>query len=186
MKEASKAMSRRSVEEYGKYFTGKGIDVGCGPDPVDNWKHKFTSMGDVRHWDMEDGDAQKLQSLNYKTFDFLHSSHSLEHMKNWAVALKRWMQVLKSGGYCIVTVPSWEMYEHKKWPSRHNYDHKWAFTLDYAEVAPWIVNLNWTMLGEFGEVISLKNLTDNYNPNVEGDQTLGSAECAIEFVLRKR
>jgi hypothetical protein len=35
--EASKAMGRRS-SEFGKYFRGSGIDVGCGPDSVSRWK----------------------------------------------------------------------------------------------------------------------------------------------------
>jgi predicted SAM-dependent methyltransferase len=186
MREASKAMGRRSVEEYGKFFVGDGIDVGCGPDPVDKWKDKFIEMGSCKHWDMEDGDAEKLSSIPYNKYNWLHSSHSLEHMRNWDIALRRWTRVVRSGGYIIVVVPSWEMYEHKIWPSENNDDHKWAFTLDYAERGKHIVNLNHQMLSEFGEVIMLNNLTEGYDPDLKGDQTLGSAECAIEFILQRR
>lgn len=186
MREASKAMDRRTVEEYGKYFAGYGIDVGCGDDPVDQWMHKFTLMTGCKHWDMPDGDAQKLESVPYKKYDWLHSSHSLEHMKAWDIALKRWCAVVKIGGYVIVTVPSWEMYEHKIWPSLHNWDHKWSFSVDVNETAKNVVHLTEENLSRFGNVVSIKNLTDNYDPNAIGDQTLGKAECAIEFVLQRR
>jgi hypothetical protein len=56
--EASKAMSRRG-KEFGKYFKGSGIDVGCGPDCVIAWKKKFP-IRHVRAWDLADGDGQYL------------------------------------------------------------------------------------------------------------------------------
>jgi hypothetical protein len=181
MKEASKAMLRRNTS-YEEYFTGWGIDIGCGDDCIDKWMGKFPITG-VTKWDLENGDAQVIK--RNEKFSFVHSSHCLEHMSIWSIALANWMNLLIDGGYCIVTVPSWEMYEREIWPSVRNSDHKWAFSL-YENKKSWVVNLNKQLLSIFGEVIVLKEITDGYDPSISWDQTLGSAECAIEFVLRKR
>jgi hypothetical protein len=183
--EASKAMKRRGLE-FGKFFKGSGIDVGCGPDCVVAWKKKFPSMRFVRAWDLEDGDGELLESVGDSTVNWVHSSHSLEHMRSWKRALENWTRVCIRGGYVICTVPSWEMYEHRTWPSRFNSDHKHAFSL--VESGGPVVLLSSQMLSEFGDVIILKEITSGYDPSDKRDQTAiaNPAECCIEFVLRVR
>jgi SAM-dependent methyltransferase len=180
--EASKAMARRG-EEFRKFFKGSGIDVGCGPDSVARWKKKFP-IRNVREWDLADGDGELLASVSDNSVNWVHSSHSLEHMRSWSRALENWARVCIRGGYVICTVPSWEMYEHRTWPSRFNSDHKHAFSL--VENGGPVVLLNKEVLSQFGDVILLREITDGYDPNDYSDQTQGAAECCIEFVLRTR
>ncbi len=105
------------------YFAGKTvIDVGCGFDPVVPWAFPF---------DHAHGDANLLATyFPPATFDVVHSSHCLEHMRDPGEALAQWWQVLKPGGVMITVVPDEELYEQGYWPSIFNDDHKWAFTLD--------------------------------------------------------
>lgn len=190
--EASKAMRRRTVEEYGKYFQGDGIDVGAGPDPITKWADKFTGIRKVKVWDLPDGDAQYLGSVPDNTYDFLHSSHCLEHMRQWDMALGHWSRVVKSGGYLIITIPDWVMYEHRHWPSRFNSDHKWAFSLNESSIRAPVMYLRKDQLEHMGlffveKLWEVRNGFDERLPDVV-DQTAYSdvAECAIEMVLRNR
>lgn len=191
-KEASKAMNRRTVEEYDKYFQGHGIDVGAGPDAITPWAAKFKGIKSVKVWDMPDGDAQYLKTVKDRTFDFLHSSHCLEHMRQWDIALQHWSRVVKSGGYLIITIPDWVMYEHRKWPSRFNSDHKWAFSLKESSLRAPVQYLTKHELEHMGlffveKLWEVRNGFDERLPDMV-DQTSYSAdaECAIEMILRNR
>jgi SAM-dependent methyltransferase len=121
MDEAAKTNELRSAEFKRTYFSGRVIDIGCGPDLV------------VPHavpFDIEDGDAQWI--LNYfeaETFDCVHSSHCLEHMRDVEAALAQWWALVRPGGYLIIVVPHEELYEQSAWPSLFNTDHKATFNL---------------------------------------------------------
>ena len=57
--------------------------------------------------------------------DAVYSSHCLEHIDDYKTALLDWFRVLKVGGYMIIAVPHFQLYEKKKEiPSRWNPDHK--------------------------------------------------------------
>ena len=107
MKECSKSISRRLREPcfMQKYFRGNGIDIGGKPDPLVLYKELFPLLSNVDTWDIEDGDAEYLDSLEDNKFDFVHSSHCLEHLNNPIRGLGNWIRVLKKCGYLIVTVP---------------------------------------------------------------------------------
>lgn len=182
---AALAFARRGPE-YGKFFKGSGIDVGCGADNIGIYRNKFPKMRQVRGWDLADGDGELLSSVADMSVNWVHSSHSLEHMNSWSRALENWTRVCIRGGYVICCVPSWEMYEHRTWPSRFNSDHKHAFSL--VESGGPVVLLSEEVLSEFGEVVILKEITDGFDWTNPGDQTaqLNPVECAIEFVLRVR
>ena len=78
--ETSKAKPRRLREGfYEKYLGGNGLDIGFGGDLV---------VPNARGWDFEHGDAQDLSGLENEKFDFVYSSHTLEHMQDPAIALK--------------------------------------------------------------------------------------------------
>jgi hypothetical protein len=81
------------------------------------------------------------------------------------------------------------MYERGRWPSI-NPDHKVTFTVYKTESwSPVSVNLI-DLVREFSADVELERLNvvrDFFQPEVEGDQTMGpNAECAIEIVLRRR
>ncbi|MCL5022895.1 MAG: class I SAM-dependent methyltransferase [Nitrospirae bacterium] len=85
-------------------------------------------------WDFENGDAQFLEGIADSFFDFVYSSHTLEHMVTPEIALRNWWRVLKPGGFLALYVPHRDLYEKKKeLPSRWNDDHRHFFLPDRDE-----------------------------------------------------
>lgn len=192
MYEQSKAAKRRFNDGnfHSKYFRGVGIDIGAGPDCVDRVAHAFPGIRRVRNWDLPDGDGQLLESVQDNTYDFLHSSHSLEHMVDWKIALDNWIRVVKSGGYLIITVPEEEMYEKYNWPSKFNDDHKWSFTFKPGSDMPKTVHVLDLAMYCNGKatVEKLELINQFYYTNIDPtfDQTqLPNVECCIEIILKK-
>jgi len=99
---------------------GKGIDIGCGPDPV---------TPNVRRFDIEDGDANHIEDFIHEQFDYVYSAHCLEHMYHPKEALMGWWNLVKPGGHMILIVPDEDLYEQGVFPSRFNADHKSTFTI---------------------------------------------------------
>lgn len=193
MREASKSIFRRIHDNRfsTRYFVGDGIDIGCGPDPISLYSEFFSKMGRVRGWDLPDGDAQYLEGLQDESFDFIHSSHCLEHMNDPFIALKNWFRVLKQGGHLICVVPDEDLYEQGVFPSTYNDDHKHTFTT--CKTKSWSkksINLFDLLesLGEGVEVLKIELLDATYRYDLPRfDQTLTPVgECAIEFIIRKR
>jgi SAM-dependent methyltransferase len=103
-----------------KYFEGSGIDIGCGLDPI--FPH-------VRPFDQQHGDANKITEFVSERYDFVFSSHCLEHMHDPKAALVEWFKLVKPGGHMITLVPDEDLYEQGVWPSYFNDDHKHTFTI---------------------------------------------------------
>jgi SAM-dependent methyltransferase len=195
MWEQSKAAKRRYNDGafHGRYFVGHGVDIGGKPDPLGQYVGVFPRMLSVRTWDLEDGDAQLMKGVADGSFDFLHASHSLEHMRDVGEALENWTRVVKPGGFLVVTVPDEDLYELGEWPSRRNPDHKWTFTV--CKKTSWSPrSLNVLDLAQrFADRLELERLVllrDFFREQLAGqkiDQTLTPvAECAIEVIWRKR
>lgn len=122
MDEAFKTEKIRGPEFMDKYFSGKVLDIGCGDDLV---------VPHAAPFDRAQGDAQEiLNHLSPNTFDCVHSSHSLEHMRDVPHALKQWWQLVKPGGVMIIVVPDEDLYEQGVWPSLFNRDHSATFRLN--------------------------------------------------------
>lgn len=119
MKEASKTWAVWG-DEVRALFKGKGIDIGAGGDTI---------SPSARSFDVEDGDANRIDEYFTEPFDYVFSSHCLEHMKNPPDALQRWWKMVKPGGHLIFLVPDEDLYEQGYWPSVFNDDHKFTFTL---------------------------------------------------------
>lgn len=190
--ECGKACARR-LHEPGfatRYFMGHGLDVGGGYDGLEGYSYLFPGIRSVRNWDLADGDAELLATLDDESFDFVHSSHCLEHMRDPYRALGSWWRVLKPGGHLVVIVPDEDLYEQGVWPSTFNGDHKFTFTIHKARSwSPVSVNVDELIatLPENHRTLKLTLLDQTFLYNaVRIDQT-GSlvGECAIEFVLRK-
>lgn len=193
MKECSKSIQRRLADSnfLRKYFVGNGVDIGGKPDPLILYKEMFPLLESVRTWDLEDGDAQFLNSVSNGSLDFVHSSHCLEHLIDPEEGLRNWLRVVRGGGYLIITVPDEDLYEQGRFPSTFNHDHKWTFTI--FKTKSWCVrSLNLLdlvrMIGAEAEVIKLELLSANYRFDLPRfDQTLTPvAECGIELIIRKR
>ena len=172
---------------------GHGIDIGGKPDPLGKYVGIFPLMQSVRIWDKQDGDARYLAGVPDDSFDFVHSSHCLEHMVDVYEALQNWARVLKPGGFLIVTVPDEDLYEQGVWPSRFNPDHKWTFTIAKAESwSPRSINVV-DVVTHFADTLEAERIVcqhDFFEEAQQGrkpDQTLTPvAECSIEIVWRKR
>ena len=123
MNEATKSKKNWSaIEEL--VLSGNGIDIGCGTDPV---------TPSARCFDLSDGDANRITEYVTEQFDFVFSSHCLEHMLNPKNALLEWYQLVKPGGFLFFIVPDEDLYEQGVFPSRFNSDHKSTFTISKAK-----------------------------------------------------
>lgn len=192
--EHSKSMKRRYNDGHfhARYFVGQGIDVGGKPDPLGQYRGIFRNMGEVRVWDLEDGDAQMMASVADNTYDFLASSHCLEHMHDPREAFGNWIRIVKPGGFLVVTVPDEDLYEQGVWPSRFNSDHKVTFTIHKAKSwSPVSINVT-DLLAGVSEQINIERIqliNDFYRDDLRQqgiDQTRTIvAECCIEFIVQK-
>ena len=100
MNESSKSIFHKIKDSrYAtRYLIGEGIDIGAGPDSIAQYYEFFPLMKSCRAWDMADGDAELMESVEDNSFDFVHSSHCLEHMRSPDIALDNWIRILKPGG----------------------------------------------------------------------------------------
>lgn len=194
-RETSKSVLRR-MHQPGfatKYFVGHGLDIGAGNDSLSQYAEIFPLIETVSDWDVLHGDAQELKQAGDEWFDFVHSSHCLEHLDDPCVALTNWIRVVKPGGYLIILVPDEDLYEQGVWPSTMSLGHKKTFTVGKHESwSPESVNLL-PLLMHFCrsvEVIKIERLEHTYRTRVDPprvDQTQTPiGECAIEIILRKR
>jgi SAM-dependent methyltransferase len=192
MKELSKSIPRRMRDPnfLRRYFVGQGVDIGGKPDPLTLYAEFFPLMGPVKVWDLEDGDAQFMSDVPDNTFNFVHSSHCLEHLRDPAEGLRNWLRVTKPGGYIVVTIPDEDLYEQGVFPSTFNRDHKVTFTLyktrSWSSKSVNVLEML-TRLGPHAQVEKVELLTASYRFDLPRfDQTSTPiGECAIEFVIRK-
>ena len=192
MKQCSKSIYRRLTNPcfINHYFVGRGLDIGGKPDPLSLYTELFCQIESVKTWDIEDGDAQYLEGVKEGEFDFVHSSHCLEHLVDPLQGIKNWFRVVRPGGHLIVTVPDEDLYEQGVFPSTMNLDHKWTFTVykqaSWSDKSLNVVDVIKT-LGEQANVQKIELLSASYRFSLPRyDQTLTPVgECGIEFVIRK-
>lgn len=190
--EATKANNRRSKHsEYAeKYLVGNGIDIGAGDDCVGRYTDLYTKILSCRNWDIPDGDAQYLESVPDNTYDFVHSSHCLEHMVDPLIAMRNWIRVLKPGGHAVIIIPDEDLYEQGVFPSTFNGDHKWTFTI-HKNGKSWSKQYSHNVLELICLLHDCKPISVRLNEEYfdfeapRYDQTGGPAECSIEFIVRK-
>lgn len=176
--ETTKAHGRRAREGFfEKYCLGRGLDIGYGGDPI---------VPGVRGWDFEHGDAHYLNGLDDESFDFVYSSHLLEHLPDIDVALTNWDRVLKPGGYLLLYLPHRDLYEKRKTlPSLFNSDHA-CFFLPHEDEAPDTIGVEPLIKKKFPEheIIYCRTCDEGYvNP---GNELPSEGEFSIELVLRKK
>ncbi|MBC7768804.1 MAG: class I SAM-dependent methyltransferase [Phycisphaerales bacterium] len=193
MKECSKSIARRLRDSrYAtRYLVGAGVDIGGKPDPLDLYREFFPGITSLKTWDLEDGDAQFMKGVADNFFDFVFSSHCLEHLRDPAEGLRNWFRVLRANGHLVITIPDEDLYEQGVWPSTHNRDHKHAFTLmksrSWCPASHNVLDLL-RELGPAADIRKIEVIDETYRFALPRfDQTLTPiAECAIEIVIRKR
>jgi len=174
-----------------RYFVGYGLDVGGGQDCLALFVELFPLIRNVINYDAPQGDAQTLANVDDDSFDFLFSSHCLEHMRDPAEALSNWIRVVRPGGHLVVAVPDEDLYEQGMWPSTFNADHKSTFTICKKQSwSPVSVNL-FDLIGQFSHLVKTLSINTidhayRYNLPARFDQTgTPLTESAIEFILKK-
>jgi SAM-dependent methyltransferase len=193
MHECQKSIQRRLHDPafHQSCFVGDGIDIGGGYDGLNNYTKLFPRIRSVRNWDVKDGDAQLMAGVPDALYDFVHSSHCLEHMRDPFEAMKNWWRILKVGGHLIVMVPDEDLYEQGVWPSTFNGDHKHTFTIGKWHNESWSpVSVNVMslipLLGKDAKPLSIRLLDSTFIRGIQRcDQTQAAGECAIEFIVRK-
>ena len=193
MRELSKSITRRrAIPRFlTDYFVGSGVDIGGKPDPLLLYMELFPLITSVRVWDLEDGDAQLMEGVADSTFDFVHSSHCLEHLVDPYIGIQNWFRILKPGGHLVVTIPDEDLYEQGVWPSSYNLDHKWSFSINKQKSwSPKSINVFnlISSLGNPSEVKKIELLDSGYRYSLPRyDQTSTPiGESAIEIIVRKR
>jgi predicted SAM-dependent methyltransferase len=108
------------IELGKKYGNGLGIEVGAfhNPWPVPGkvtYADKktraelFAQFPECQHKPIVETDiitsAETLEGVDTESFDFLCSSHVLEHMENPLSAIENWLRVVKPGGHLMIAVP---------------------------------------------------------------------------------
>lgn len=179
-----------------RYIKGNGIDIGSGPDQLKQYHEFFPSMRSCCSWDLKDGDAQIMGKVEDNFYDFVHSSHCLEHMLDPKVALNNWIRILKPEGFLICIVPDEDLYEQGIFPSTYNPDHKNTFTIfkknSWSDKSINVVELLSNLERKIEiKKIELLDMTYRYSLSKDlkrdrFDQTSTPiGECAIEFVIKK-
>ena len=201
MNEQSKAAKRRFNDGafHTRYLVGNGIDIGGAIDPLGQYVRVFPLMLSAQTWDIDkgDSDAQFMDGIEDDTYDFLSSSHCLEHINYPQEALYNWIRIVKPSGFLIITVPDEDIYEGGVFPSRWSPEHKHTFTIHKENSwSPVSINVL-DLLIKFSSHINIERVTlvnDFYrNPEVfkhfqdEFDQTLTpNTESSIEIVVQKK
>ncbi len=141
---------------------GEGIDIGVGGSPIGFH---------VLAFDQEQGDANYITDYLDRQFDFVYSSHCLEHMHDASAAIQEWWKLVKPGGVLFFIVPDEDLYEQGLWPSYFNPDHKWTFTISkrksWSPVSINILDLVKTLEGSELLKVELHDL--NYRRDLLGN-----------------
>lgn len=199
MNETSKSIFSkiRDIRYATRYIIGEGIDIGSGPDSLAQYLEFFPLANYCREWDLADGDAQLMSGVLDSTFDFVHSSHCLEHMNDPLEALNNWLRILKTGGHLLLLIPDEDLYEQGVFPSTFNIDHSHTFTIfkhkswsnASINIFDILTNLNFDL-----KILKIELLDSTYRYKLNNslkrerfDQSLTSiGECAIEIILQKK
>ena len=112
-----------------RYFAGHGIDIGGGRDALEKFKFAFPLARSVVNYDRPGWDAQTCANVADAEFDFLYSSHCLEHLDDPQLAFGHWLRVVRPGGWLVVDVPDEDLYEQGVFPSRFSTGHQHSFTV---------------------------------------------------------
>jgi SAM-dependent methyltransferase len=156
-------------------LSGRGIDIGCGPDPVNEMARKF---------DIEDGDANFISKYVNEQFDFVYSSHCLEHMHNPKEAILEWWKLVRMGGHLFFIVPDEDLYEQGVFPSRFNPDHKATFTISkqksWSPVSLNVMDLANSLPGS--QIISLVLQDHNYDRSLMKHGAIYPSKWITKFV----
>ncbi len=143
---------------------GLGIEIGCGHSRVSDdilstdIKRKGEITNDVEGFISEADIYTDATDISFpeETFDFIISSHLIEHIKNFSLMVKHWIKKLKKDGILIIVTPDARYWEHSP-------DHFTEFTPE-----------------------QLKNLFLNFNVDILELDTADWHKTELNLVVRKK
>lgn len=99
---------KQQIKKHARYLRGIVLDAGSGES--ERYKKFFKFEKYIKLDINSDSEADIIGSvesirLDDGSVDSIVSTQVLEHVKNPAKAISEFYRVLKSGGYCLVTVP---------------------------------------------------------------------------------
>lgn len=134
-----------------EYTRGQGLDLGCGPHKafphftgVDNLKD-VALFGISMRPDRVVESCERLEGFENDSQDFVFSSHLLEHIEDYAGALKEWWRVIKPGGHLVLYLPHKDLYPNCGTPGA-NPDHKHDFSQRDIERVMESLDGGWSLL----------------------------------------
>jgi SAM-dependent methyltransferase len=91
---------------------GRGVDVGCG-------KLEWCLPGAIPVDPKIDANSEAMSLPGAMDgFDYIFSSHTLEHIPDWVKILDNWTSVLKSGGILFLYLPHYYQEYWRPWNDR--------------------------------------------------------------------
>lgn len=175
--------SRRSYKEkcengfFDKYMSGKGCELGYA-------SYEKGCLPILPDCDGYDKGTNGYDGLNIPKpdgyYDYLYSSHTLEHIVDFGATLKEWYRVVKENGHLVIVVPHQFLYEKKKEkPSKWNGDHKRFYT-----PASLMKEIEDSLEPNTYRVVLLKDNDKDFNYDL-GPSKHSSGAYEIELVLKK-
>lgn len=111
---------------FDRYMSGEGLDIGFRGAKKNTLPILPGAIGVDKNYPGYDGMTLPFED---ESQSYVYSSHILEHIDDYIIAIQEWYRVIKTGGHIITVVPSRDMYEKKLHPpSRWNADHKRFYT----------------------------------------------------------
>ena len=96
-----------------KFCHGKGLDIGAGKYCLPGAQGVDPNRGNDRQWDA--------MSLPPGKYDYIFSSHCLEHLEQPRRALEHWVDVLVQGGVLMLYLPH---PDNEEWHPANTKGHK--------------------------------------------------------------
>jgi len=103
--------SRFAMPFAQEMLSGEGLDIGCNRG---EWAFPGAKMIDLEIKD-DDWDAYNLPDEQY---DYIFSSHCLEHLPDWVGALDYWGTRLKPGATMFLYLPHYSQTYWRPWNNR--------------------------------------------------------------------
>lgn len=172
------------------YFSGVGLNMGAGRDSDFDYAALFPGIEQLIAWNVNERDVIHMDDAPADVFDFIHSD-CLGRFANPQQVLARWLELIKPGGYLILTLPADSRVEERILPAVTHVDHERIFTLDRPDVAiAGSVNVlelvnDASAVSSCERICLLREFGENPQEGA-ADRQHEAVAYAIEIVLRKR
>ncbi|WP_316810413.1 methyltransferase domain-containing protein [Pedobacter heparinus] len=112
---------------------------------IDTSQYRYFPNKSGKQYIMEGSDLSIIEDAQY---DFLLSSHNLEHIANPLKALKEWIRVIKPGGFILLILPD----------KRYTFDHKRPDTTFSHLISDFESDVDEHDLTHLSEILALHDL----------------------------